>query len=238
MILFVVCCLVASVFGDSTTGSSGTFDNPLCVAVEAGLVGAAAARNSSCFHVTQSCKECTASPSCAFCPSVDIDVSGILLGVNYKFTCNPTVRFVNCIVIYLFIIIFWCIVFSFLILVAFFNWILFLETVLVLEWKCIYVFIRCYTCRYSWRVSFIILFYFFILKKKKSKSKSNPQNLNSTLNVQISCTTLPNWRQCDVNGSVLVIGVGVLLAFVCCCCCSGILCCVCRRKSTAGYTVV
>lgn len=81
------------------------------------------------------------------------------------------------------------------------------------------------------------------------------RTLYSTLNLRISCATLPNWRQCDVNGSVLVIGVAALVAFVCwcvvgrvdeidygfvkfffvaffsSCCCSGVLCCFCRRRN-------
>lgn len=91
MISLVVLAIFCTSVLATTSAATGTFDQPGCVLVEAALVAKAAAMNSTCFDVTKSCVQCTNSPQCAFCPNVNIDVSGVLLGVNYNFQCTPAV---------------------------------------------------------------------------------------------------------------------------------------------------
>jgi hypothetical protein len=62
------------------TGIASAQDDPKCALVELGLGIAAAAQKSPCFdELSHNCTSCTVlNPDCAFCPDVNIAVSGVV----------------------------------------------------------------------------------------------------------------------------------------------------------------
>jgi len=80
--LFVASCFLYVAFAQADL---------YCAAIEIGLAVAAKQQHSPCFdELSHNCTLCTANPDCAFCPHVNIAVTGTIGGVSYAFDCTPS----------------------------------------------------------------------------------------------------------------------------------------------------
>ena len=93
---------------------------------------------------------------------------------------------------------------------------------------------KCSASEWCWKGGFFS--FMSPVKTIKVEPKIGP---SATMNIQVWCDGLPNYRQCAVSGTFLVAGSAVLIFLTACCCITITTWCLCRRRRRSrGYSSI